>query len=147
MKKLNFRCSGCGRSFKTSQALGNHVNYCRRLKERPVQTVQATPAIPTAPRPIPSVKVSQGKWDPNWGDILESIGFEWGIAKGRNERWKVVALPGTGMTYGEALIAADRRNSISRIMPPVRHVPTREEDEEVLALGLVLLELMMSHRA
>ncbi|MBA7676428.1 hypothetical protein ES703_84669 [subsurface metagenome] len=149
MKKLKLRCSGCGKPFKTPQALGNHRNYCRRLKEGPAPTVQ-----PAAPRVVPTPsaeKVSRGKWDPNWSDaekerhLLESSAFEWGIGRDRHGRWRAVPIPGTGMTYSEALIRADERDSLARLFPVRRRVREEVEDEEELVKVMLMLELM-SHR-
>jgi len=89
------------------------------------------------------------KWDPSWSDaekerhLLESSAFEWGIER-RHGKWRVVPVPG-GMSYSAAVIAADERSAIDRIMPPVRRVPAGEEEdeEEILTLGLLML---MSHR-
>lgn len=145
MKKV--RCPGCGLPFKNPQALGNHKNYCQRLKERPAAVQPAAPRVPT---PSAEKAISRGKkWDPSWSDaekerhLLENSAFEWGIERRRRGKWQVVPVPG-GMSYSAAVIAADERSTIDRLMPPVRRVRRveEEEDTEALALGLLLLELM-----
>jgi len=142
------RCPGCGKAFKTLQGLGNHKNYCWSLKERSAP-VAVQPAAPRVPTPSAEKGMPRGKkWDPSWSDgekrrhLLESSPFTWGIER-RHGKWQAVPVPG-GMAYSAAVIAADERNAIDHIMPPVRRVRrVREgEDTESLTLGLLLLELI-----
>jgi len=149
MQKLKLRCSGCGKPFKTSQALGNHRNYCRRLKEGPAPASAAPPVEAELLAgdgdrvPTPSEKGMAKKWNPGWSDaekkrhLLESLAFKWGIER-RHGKWQVVPVPG-GISYGEAVIAADERNAIDRLFPVRRRVREVEDEDENLALGLLLL--------
>ena len=80
--------------------------------------------------------ISRGKWNLNWSDdekgrhLLESSAFTWGIER-RHGKWQVVPVPG-GMSYGEAVIAADERNAIDRLFPVRRRVREEVEGEEEL---------------
>jgi len=145
--KRNITCPRCHKPFKTRQGLGNHLRYCKTVRERPA--VQPSPPAPARARTSAEIPSPKGKrWDPTWSDgekhryLLESMPLTWGIGRSRG-RWEVVPVPG-GMSYSAAVVAADERNSIDRIMPPVRHVRAvkgEEDSEEALAV-LLMLELM-----
>ncbi|GAI93639.1 unnamed protein product, partial [marine sediment metagenome] len=69
--------------------------------------------------------------------------FDWGVAKGRGGKWQVVPVPG-GMEYSAAVSAADERNTLDLLFPPVRRRRERKgEDEEELVNVMLML---MSHR-
>jgi len=142
VKKL--KCARCGRVFKSAGALATHERYSKRCGSR---EMPAAPATPTASRPT-AVKVSRRKdWNLSWTDvekrqrIMEALPFDWGIER-RGGRWRAVPIPGTGMTYSEALIRADERDSLARLFPVRRRVREEVEDEEELVKVMLLLELI-----
>jgi len=149
MKKV--RCPGCGKSFKTPQALGNHQNWCRRLKGLAPAAPAPRAAVPTPSVPTPSAESyprRKKSWDPSWSDaekerrIMEALPFDWGVAKGRGGKWQVVPVPG-GMEYSAAVSAADERNTLDLLFPPVRRRRVREEENTEEALSaLLMLELL-----
>ncbi|MBA7619872.1 hypothetical protein ES703_27214 [subsurface metagenome] len=142
---VKLKCSRCKRVFGSAGALRTHELYSKRCGSREM----AAPASPAAPIPTPEKGMPRGKkWDPNWSDgekrryLLEKMPLTWGIGR-RRGKWEAVPVPGA-MTYSDALIRSDERNSIDRLFPPVRRRVREEveDEEETLALGLLMLELM-----
>ncbi|MBA7615856.1 hypothetical protein ES703_23145 [subsurface metagenome] len=73
---------------------------------------------------------------------MEALPFDWGVAKGRGGKWQVVPVPG-GMEYSAAVSAADERNTLDLLFPPVRRRRVREEENTEEALSaLLMLELL-----
>ena len=152
MKRL--RCPGCGKWFRTPQALGNHRNFCGKAK---AISGPSTPDVPHQDQPEQEksggtrVPERREPWDVNWSQaqkeaaILRDSGFEWGIGR-RGGRWVPVPVIG-GMDYDLAVIAADKRNAISRIEPVLVHrsFPSAQEPDsrdDDLFLALVLLDTL-----
>lgn len=143
------RCGRCKKSFKTPQALAVHQALSRSCGlKRPAEKVESLP------EPVPEniSGIREEKWDISWSRekkeaaILRGMGFTWGIGR-RGSRWvPIPALYGTD--YDTAVIAADKRNVISRIQPvlPARRSSYREpgEDKDDDSLATLLLLAMMS---
>ena len=144
---MKLRCSRCKRVFKSAGALATHERYSKRCGSMLAPTVQ-TAAPRVVPTPSAEKAISRGKkWDVGWSDVekerylLENSAFDWGIGRDRHGRWRVVPVPG-GMSYSAAVIAADERNTIDRLMPVRRVRRVQEENTEEALSVLLMLELM-----
>jgi len=148
---MKIKCPGCKKPFKTTQGKGNHVRYCKYVKD---QRPELAPARPLHHPPEKSISTPvperREPWDVNWtpaqkeAAILRGSGFEWGIGR-RGGRWVPVPVLG-GMGYDDAVIAADKRSAISRIKPvlTVHSQPAREQEDTTgddLLLAMMLLDL------
>jgi len=155
-----FKCPRCGRDKRSAGGLVTHMRWSKScgLKGQPAEKVESLPAparasAPSSHESIASTKGQKPVWDINWSQaqkeasILRDSGFEWGIGR-RGGRWVPVPVLG-GMGYDEAVIAADKRNAISRIQPVLAvHRPSQPAQEQEdntrddLFLAMMLLDTL-----
>jgi hypothetical protein len=138
---VKFRCPKCKKTFKSGQALAVHKAWSKSCgskyghhQDRPAEKVETLPAPAQAAAPAEKgiSVIWEKKWDPAWSDsqkfetLSNESGLSWGLRK-RNGRWFPVVMAGTRMSYGQAVIRADKFNFIQRLLPRRPSPPPPDE--------------------
>jgi hypothetical protein len=90
-------------------------------------------------------------WDVNWPEgrkrdtLLSELPVDWGIRR-QGGRWVPVVMLNSGLSYSQAVVAADRFNVLDRISPRRPRHPTIQEPDAEDKLALLLLAMLLHQK-